>query len=525
MKIAVSKAEADQAAGRPGRLGTGFYIACSFESEYESLNPFPIPEVLCSPITSTALQLAAMKRNIRTFDMPDKPEAKMIEATMRRLVRLGAIDDKEKITDLGRKLVRFPIDPERAAALLFASTRDVLEEAVVAMAIDENEGIFFRPRHRHKSMILDEQTLQVLLSYYDFSRGTPLERPWILAEHLELTALNLPKWINPKGNEYEVLCGDSSFPHREGQRWVADCLKKGFAGRTGSDFSAGVRAYRAFKEKQRELFSELDSKKEGERGRFRREIADRLRAWCARNCLNYKKAQIVGNTVKLLIEELSEAGLTLSCSPNKERDFDDHQLTKSLIVAFIDGVAVHRPFDGRRAYQSATANFSLAWASACSVRPLIISSNVSKVSLGGSGHVFIADCAASIEEPWLKELLPQMFTSSTAVSLDPWTGNVRAYATTQFANICLSQTEIDTTPAQVRRAIAEAIEEGTVSSRTHQRLEMVSSRNAEHVRKKGKKKWAYHAKEERIRFYQQQLNGITCLNDIQNPDKLLLPGA
>ncbi len=525
MKIAISKAEAEQAAGRPGRLGTGFYIACSFEREYENLEPFPTPEVLCSPITSVALELAAMDRNVRTFDMPDRPKAEMVDATMSRLIRLGALNAQERITDLGRKLVRFPIDPERAAALLFASTRGVLEEAVVAMAVDENEGIFFRPRQREKAIIVNEHVLQMILSFYDFSRGLPLDRPWIDTDDLEITALDLPGWIVPKGEKFEILCGNHNFPHKEGQRWIADCIRRYYAGMAGSDFSAGVRAYRAFKEEQRKAYASLDSAKREDRKKLRRGIEGRLRAWCSSHCLNYKKVLAVGNTIKLLIEELAEAGMRLSCSPNDERDFSDRELTKSLIAAFIDGVAVAQTLGNKRDYLSATASFSLAWGSACTTSRLILVANVSKIPLGGTNHMFIADCAAPIEESWLRELLPQMFSSGTELSLEPFGGQAVAHDTTRFANICLTRIKREISTAQAARAVAEAVEDGRVSAMIYQELQSVCARNASLVKRKGKKKWPYRAREERIRFFQQRLQGVSGLKDIQNPQQLLLPGA
>ncbi|MBU2566400.1 hypothetical protein KKG46_02470, partial [Patescibacteria group bacterium] len=88
-KIAVSMAEADQAKGRAGRTGPGFYIPCSFYGEYGCLAPYPEPSIIREPTTSVALQVAAVGRSVRDFSFIDPPPPDKVEVAIGRLQAIG----------------------------------------------------------------------------------------------------------------------------------------------------------------------------------------------------------------------------------------------------------------------------------------------------------------------------------------------------------------------------------------------------------------------------------------------------
>lgn len=148
-KIPVSKAEADQAKGRAGRTHPGFYIPVSFQGEYDRLQQWPEPAILRESLGNLALQVAALGESIRSFPFIDRPPQDKIGLAMERLKDLGALDEEESITQIGKALAPIPLDPEQAKVLLVAHELGVLEEAVIVSAVLEVDG-FFLPKQARK---------------------------------------------------------------------------------------------------------------------------------------------------------------------------------------------------------------------------------------------------------------------------------------------------------------------------------------------------------------------------------------
>lgn len=203
-KIRISKAEADQGKGRAGRTAPGFYMPVSFESEYEHrLEPWPQPAISREPLGQVALQVATLGRSIRTFNFIDAPPAAKVELALRRLKALGALAEDESITETGRLLSRFPLDPEQAKALQTAHQLGVLAEAVIVTAVLEVEELFTRESHR-KIWAGESQSdfVAIVRAYRDFKKmekslgqsrnasGKPLE-DWCRDHGVKLKQLHL----------------------------------------------------------------------------------------------------------------------------------------------------------------------------------------------------------------------------------------------------------------------------------------------------------------------------------------------
>lgn len=79
---------------------------------------------------SKVLQLLALGINCRKFDFLDKPSDKDIDNALRQLYQLGAIGkpNGEDLTQLGRNMAKFPLDPRFSKMLLTASDFGCLDE-------------------------------------------------------------------------------------------------------------------------------------------------------------------------------------------------------------------------------------------------------------------------------------------------------------------------------------------------------------------------------------------------------------
>jgi ATP-dependent helicase HrpB len=114
--VMISKASADQRAGRAGRVAEG--VCLRLWPESQRLEPGIRPELMQVELTPLALELAAWgAAPLRWLDPP--PAGPLAEAR-ERLRTLGAIDPTGRVTAHGRALSRLPTHPRLAHAILAA---------------------------------------------------------------------------------------------------------------------------------------------------------------------------------------------------------------------------------------------------------------------------------------------------------------------------------------------------------------------------------------------------------------------
>lgn len=120
--VRVSKASADQRAGRAGRTEPGTAIRLWHSGQTAALPAFTPPEILSSDLSSLALDMAhwgvADPRQLLLLDMP--PEAALKEARQ-LLTGLGALDEALQLTAKGRRMRDFGLPPRLAAMVLDAA--------------------------------------------------------------------------------------------------------------------------------------------------------------------------------------------------------------------------------------------------------------------------------------------------------------------------------------------------------------------------------------------------------------------
>lgn len=137
----VSRASAEQRAGRAGRLGPGVCYRLWSREQQATLAPHDTPEILAVDLTRFALELAAWGvADPRTLNLLDPPPATAWTHARKLLHGLQAIDGGGRITAHGRALVRLPTAPRRAHMLLRARAHGLGALACwVAALLDERE--------------------------------------------------------------------------------------------------------------------------------------------------------------------------------------------------------------------------------------------------------------------------------------------------------------------------------------------------------------------------------------------------
>nr|WP_245527732.1 ATP-dependent helicase HrpB [Aeromicrobium marinum] len=117
--VAVSRAAAEQRAGRAGRLGPGVVLRCWSETEHAHLAAHPDPEIVTADLTAFTLELACWgSADVRDLALLDQPPEHALSAARQVLVDLGAITEDGTATPRGRVIAGVPVDPRLARALI-----------------------------------------------------------------------------------------------------------------------------------------------------------------------------------------------------------------------------------------------------------------------------------------------------------------------------------------------------------------------------------------------------------------------
>lgn len=120
--VAVSRAAAEQRAGRAGRLGPGAVLRCWSEAEHPHLAAHPEPEIATADLTAFALEVACWgSDDVHDLALLDQPPAHAMAAAREVLVALGAMTEDGRATPRGRVMAGVPTDPRLARALLDGS--------------------------------------------------------------------------------------------------------------------------------------------------------------------------------------------------------------------------------------------------------------------------------------------------------------------------------------------------------------------------------------------------------------------
>jgi ATP-dependent helicase HrpB len=128
--VRISRAAAEQRAGRAGRTAPGVAIRLWTEALHRGLPPADRPEILEAELSGLALDLAAWGAGEQELGFLDPPPAGALAAGRALLRELDALDEGGGITATGRAMARLGTHPRLARMLLAAETEG--EKALAA---------------------------------------------------------------------------------------------------------------------------------------------------------------------------------------------------------------------------------------------------------------------------------------------------------------------------------------------------------------------------------------------------------
>ena len=140
--VRISRAAAEQRAGRAGREAPGVAIRLWSTALHRGLPGFDRPEILQAELSGLALDCAAWGAAPGDLPFVDAPPAGALAAAQGLLAELGALDQDGRISALGRRMALLGAHPRLAAMMLAAeSPGEAALAADIAALLEERDPL------------------------------------------------------------------------------------------------------------------------------------------------------------------------------------------------------------------------------------------------------------------------------------------------------------------------------------------------------------------------------------------------
>jgi ATP-dependent helicase HrpB len=176
----ISRAAADQRAGRAGRTAPGHCLRLWTAHEQNARPAQELPEVKRLDLSEVILTIKASGVNdLTTFQWLEAPDPRALERAETLLVDLGAIEEiAGVITALGRRMIAFPVHPRYARMLLAAGEYDCVRPVALIAALTQGRDLLIRRQAKEidsgRGDLFGDETesdFLVLMRAWKYARG------------------------------------------------------------------------------------------------------------------------------------------------------------------------------------------------------------------------------------------------------------------------------------------------------------------------------------------------------------------
>ncbi|GGY06292.1 ATP-dependent RNA helicase HrpA [Paludibacterium paludis] len=161
----IAQAAARQRAGRCGRVEAGICVRLYSEEDFAARPAFTDPEIVRSNLAAVILRMASLRLGrVDEFPFIEPPSSRLVADGYQVLTELGAVNDKNELTPVGKELARIPVDPRVGRMLLAAAERGCLDQMLIiasALSIQDPRERPFEARdaaERAQARFADERS-------------------------------------------------------------------------------------------------------------------------------------------------------------------------------------------------------------------------------------------------------------------------------------------------------------------------------------------------------------------------------
>lgn len=200
----ISKSNSKQRAGRAGRVQNGNYWALFSRGRFDSLRATGLPEMLRSDLQEICLDIKAQGFTdpVAQFlsEAIEPPVPSVIDSSISQLRTLGALNDDESLTPLGRVLATMPVEPALGKMILLAVIFRCLDPIIILGASAAARDLFVSP---------PERRAEANRAKHAFVRGTG-------SDHMAMiNAFREWRWIRDQEGTFAASrFSDQNFLHR-----------------------------------------------------------------------------------------------------------------------------------------------------------------------------------------------------------------------------------------------------------------------------------------------------------------------
>ncbi|XP_042375797.1 DExH-box ATP-dependent RNA helicase DExH1-like isoform X1 [Zingiber officinale] len=147
----ISKASAHQRRGRAGRVQPGVCYRLYPKIIHDAMPQYQLPEILRTPLQELCLNIKSLQLGVIAAFLAkalQPPDPLSVKNAVELLKAIGALDETEELTPLGRHLCTLPLDPNIGKMLLIGSIFQCLDPALTIAAALAHRDPFVLPINR-----------------------------------------------------------------------------------------------------------------------------------------------------------------------------------------------------------------------------------------------------------------------------------------------------------------------------------------------------------------------------------------
>ena len=142
----ISQSAANQRAGRCGRVADGVCIRLYDDKDFSGRPRFTEPEILRSSLAGVILRMMSLRLGqVADFPFLEAPRPKAIADGFQLLNEIGAVNDDNTLTEIGKSLAKLPLDPRVARMILAAREHQALREVLIIASALSVQDVRDRP--------------------------------------------------------------------------------------------------------------------------------------------------------------------------------------------------------------------------------------------------------------------------------------------------------------------------------------------------------------------------------------------